>query len=133
MHITAPRLFKLVLAAALTAIVTGCGSEGGSVSARNAATTLKAIEVSSDNAQAAVGTSAQLTATAVYSDGTHQDITSQASWSSSMELAVQVRLDPALADRQLDHLVKVERLVPPLGSSVAFHRCQTCEYPHRRR
>lgn len=83
MQITGLRLFKLVLGVTLTALVAACGSEGTAVPKSTSAATLNAVEVTSDNAQAAVGTTAQLKATALYSDGTHQDVTDQASWSSS--------------------------------------------------
>jgi trimeric autotransporter adhesin len=82
MQITGLRRLELVLAVALIFLLTACSHDGASGSSSTTAT-LKQIEVSSVNAQAAVGTTVQLTATAIYSDGSHKDVTARASWSSS--------------------------------------------------
>jgi hypothetical protein len=68
---------RIVALAALMGLVTGCGGGGSS------AATVESLEVFATNVQGAVGTTTQLTATALYSNGTHQDVTTQASWSSS--------------------------------------------------
>ena len=65
---------------ALCALVTLAGCGGGDSSAP---ATLQSVEVTLAKASVAKGTSSQGTATAVYSDNTHTDVTSQASWSSS--------------------------------------------------
>jgi trimeric autotransporter adhesin len=81
----------MVLLAGVLSVIAGChgsgsstdSNDGGTRTNSNSTVTLESIEVAAVSAQAAVGTSAQLTATAVYSDGTHGDVTAQASWSSS--------------------------------------------------
>ena len=62
---------KVVLLAGLLSVIAGCGSGSSSGSddthtATNGSATLQSIEVSATNTQAALGTSAQLTATAIY-------------------------------------------------------------------
>jgi trimeric autotransporter adhesin len=80
------RAYTYFLLTALSALVAGCGNSGSSTGTSTTpppAATLQSVQVSAQNAQAALGTSAQLTATALFSDGTHQDVTSAATWSSS--------------------------------------------------
>ena len=69
---------KAIFLVTLMGIVAGCNS-----SSTPAPASVQSIQVSAKNAQAALGTSATLSATVLYSDGTHQDVTSQAAWSSS--------------------------------------------------
>ena len=57
------------------ALIAGCGGSSDS--------SLQSLEVSPAKASTAAGTSLQLTATGVFSDGHSQDLTSTASWSSS--------------------------------------------------
>jgi uncharacterized repeat protein (TIGR03803 family) len=68
------RLAWTALLLAFTALV-GCGGGGGA--------SLQSVEVSPAKTSAAAGTSLQLTATGIYSDGHSQDLTASASWSSS--------------------------------------------------
>jgi hypothetical protein len=69
-------------ATALLVVGLGCSlascDEGG-----DSTPGLQSIEVTPPNAQAAAGTSVQLSATGIYSDGSHQDVTSQVLWGSS--------------------------------------------------
>src|SRR5215813_12347736 len=75
----------LGLLVALTACsVSGGGSGSGTVRA------IQSIEITPNNPQVAVGTSAQLTATAILSDGSHQDVTANVAWASSNEHAATV-------------------------------------------
>jgi hypothetical protein len=74
-----------VLLAALIGILAGCG--GGGSGSSSSTVTLQSIDVTAKNAQAALGTGAQLTATAVYSDGTHKDVTTQASGTGNVHVA----------------------------------------------
>jgi hypothetical protein len=60
--------------------LTGCHDVG---SGGVAAPGLASIEITPVSSSLAAGTSVQLTATAVYSDNTHQDVTTQASWAST--------------------------------------------------
>jgi uncharacterized repeat protein (TIGR03803 family) len=65
----------LSLAALVLAAVAGCGGSGSA--------SLQTVEVSPANSTAAAGTSLQLNATAIYSDGHSEDVTAGVSWSSS--------------------------------------------------
>ncbi len=56
---------------------------GGSSHPGTSAPTLQSVQVTPTNPSIAAGTSTQLAATALYSDGSHTDVTTQASWSSS--------------------------------------------------
>jgi 6-phosphogluconolactonase (cycloisomerase 2 family) len=60
--------------------LTGCHDVG---SGGVAAPGLASIEITPASSSVAAGTSVQLTATAVYSDNTHQDVTTQSSWTST--------------------------------------------------
>ena len=73
---------RLVAIAFLTTIfgfLSACGGGGGS----SGPPTLTSIEVSAASGSVALGTTDQLTATGVYSDNSHQTITSSVTWSSS--------------------------------------------------
>ena len=70
--------FGRLVAMGLMALQAACGGSGSGGMA-----TLQSIELTATPTQAAAGTTAQLTATAMYSDGTHQDVTGRATWSSS--------------------------------------------------
>jgi uncharacterized protein YjdB len=59
--------------------------------------TLTSIAVTPVNASVAVGASQQFTATGAYSDGTHQDITSKAHWSSSHAAVATIANAPSVA------------------------------------
>jgi len=81
---------RSITAVILAGMMALSGCHGGSSSAylqpgapTPAAPTLKSIEVSPTNPTVAAGTSVQLAATAIYSDGSHTDVTAQAAWSSS--------------------------------------------------
>ena len=60
----------------------GCSSSSSS-SGANPTVSLKSVEVTPANTHFAAGTSIQLSATAIYSDGTFKDVTGQVTWSSS--------------------------------------------------
>ena len=68
----------------LVGLLAACGG-GGSTSATNPTTgaSLKSVEVTPANTQFAAGTALQLSATAIYSDGTFADVSTQVSWASS--------------------------------------------------
>ena len=65
----------------------GCGGGGGSGEVTtpppNNTPTLQSIEITPSLKQAAAGTTAQFTATGVYTDNSTQDLTTQATWESS--------------------------------------------------
>lgn len=75
------RVFVVVLLV-LTALP-GCGSDGSSSGSNSPQATLQSVEVTPTNASLAAGTAAQLTATAIWSNNQHTDVTSQATWTSS--------------------------------------------------
>ena len=68
----------------LIGLLAACGS-GAGTSPNNITTgaSLKSVEVTPANAHFAAGTTLQMSATAIYSDGTFDDVTSQVSWTSS--------------------------------------------------
>jgi trimeric autotransporter adhesin len=55
--------------------------------------TIESIELSPRDMSVPAGTKIQLTATATYSDGTTQDVTSRATWTSSDPTTVMVNVD----------------------------------------
>ena len=75
------RAFVVVLLV-LTALP-GCGSSGSSSGSGSPQATLQSVEVTPTTSSLAAGTSAQLTATAIWSNNQHTDVTSQATWTSS--------------------------------------------------
>ena len=65
-------------------LLSGCGGGGGGGSAVTPPTrTLSSVQVSPATATVAAGSTAQYTATAIYSDSTKTDVTTQATWSSN--------------------------------------------------
>jgi uncharacterized protein YjdB len=71
-------------ALALLALLTGCGAKGGSGTTKgSSSTTVSSIQVSPSSTAVGIGGVQQFTATSHLSDGTTQDITSTAQWSSS--------------------------------------------------
>ena len=76
---------KSVTAVILLGLValSGCHDDSSQAPAHPAAPTLQSLEVSPTNPTVAASTSVQLAATAIYSDGSHTDVTAQAAWSSS--------------------------------------------------
>jgi trimeric autotransporter adhesin len=68
---------------AVSALVVGIGCLLASCGGAEGAPGLQSIEVTPPSAQVPVGISFQLSATAIYSDGSHQDVTSQAIWGTS--------------------------------------------------
>jgi uncharacterized protein YjdB len=73
----AARFTAALLVVGIGCMLASCGEGGDSTPG------LQSIEVTPPNAQAAAGTSVQLSATGIYSDGTHQDVTSQVLWGTS--------------------------------------------------
>jgi len=75
------RCFPLIV----LAVLVGCG--GGSVTTNTGgshpAVVLQSIRVSMNNPSLPAGATGQLTATGSYSDGSSQDLTTSATWSSS--------------------------------------------------
>ncbi len=67
---------------ATVATTTG-GTASGSTTLTVTAATLVSISVTPSGPRIAVGTTRQLTATGIYSDGSHQDLTDAVTWSSS--------------------------------------------------
>jgi uncharacterized protein YjdB len=76
---------KSVTAVILLGLValSGCHDDSSQAPAHPAAPTLQSLEVSPTNPTVAASTSVQLAVTAIYSDGSHTDVTAQAAWSSS--------------------------------------------------
>ncbi len=74
---------KLLLSVLVLALVTGCS--GGSSSSSTPTVTLLSIAVTPANPSIFAGSTIQLTATGTFSDNTIQDLTAQASWSSSSQ------------------------------------------------
>ncbi len=65
-------------------LLSGCGGGGGGGSTTPPpARTLSTVQVSPATASVAAGSTAQYTATAIYSDATKADVTTQATWSSN--------------------------------------------------
>jgi len=73
-------LFVILTAVIFTAFVQGCGTSG--VNSGTPAT-LVSLSVTPPNSSIAPGTTAQLTATGTYSNGSMQNLTSSATWTSS--------------------------------------------------
>jgi 6-phosphogluconolactonase (cycloisomerase 2 family)/uncharacterized protein YjdB len=73
-----------VLLLGITAFIAGCGGGGGGGSPPPPTPTLSSISLSSTSATVSVGSTAQFTATGVYSDGSKQTLTS-ATWSSASQ------------------------------------------------
>ncbi|MGN6453430.1 MAG: Ig-like domain-containing protein, partial [Steroidobacteraceae bacterium] len=72
------------LAVGLLAVLAACsGGGGGTGQSATAPATMQSIEVTPNSAHVAAGTTAQFTATAIFSDSTHRDITSKVAWASS--------------------------------------------------
>jgi hypothetical protein len=72
----AARVTAAVLVAGIGCLLASCGGAEG-------APGLQSIEVTPPNAQAAAGMGFQLSATGIYSDGSHQDVTNQVIWGTS--------------------------------------------------
>jgi len=72
----AARVAATVLVAGIGCLLASCGGAEG-------APGLQSIEVTPPNAQAALGMGFQLSATGIYSDGSHQDVTNQVIWGTS--------------------------------------------------
>ena len=62
-------------------VLSGCRDDSSAATPR-----LESIEITPTNPSLAAGTTMQLTATAIYSDSSHADVTTQVSWSSSNPL-----------------------------------------------
>src|SRR5262245_41256870 len=73
------RCLTLGMFAALAA----CSGGGGGGGSATTGATIQSIEVTPNSPHLAAGTTAQLTATAIFSDSTHRDITSRVAWASS--------------------------------------------------
>lgn len=71
---------SLAILVALSFSLTGCGGSSASQTTPPANKTLSSISVSPSNPTVALGSTAQFSATGVYSDGTKQDITSSVTW-----------------------------------------------------
>jgi len=72
-----PRLLVALVLLGLMAM-SGCHSDGSSGSPQ-----LQSLQVTPTNPSVAKGTSAQLTATGIYSDNSHADLTAQVTWATS--------------------------------------------------
>ncbi|HTT02415.1 MAG TPA: Ig-like domain-containing protein, partial [Steroidobacteraceae bacterium] len=77
-HLAARALF-----ASIFITLASCGGGGGSGSSTPPAPTLQSVDVSPTNPSTAAGDTQQFSATGMYSDGSHKDVTSQVTWSSS--------------------------------------------------
>jgi hypothetical protein len=119
---------KWVLLVGVLSVIAGChGSGSGSASNdsgtktnTNSTVTLESIEVTAVSAQAAVGTNAQLTATAVYGDGTHADVTAQASWSSSNPAIVATNSTPGAVSSVSSGTATISAAFQGLSGSMQF-------------
>ena len=74
---------KLLLSVLVFALMTGCS--GGSSDSSTPTVTLRSLAVTPANPSIFAGSTIQLTATGTFSDNTIQDLTAQASWSSSSQ------------------------------------------------
>ena len=88
----AARFAASVIVLGLLGPLAGCGNDrrgGGDTAAApptttaTATATLRSVEVTPTNAQAAAGTTVQFTATGVYTDNSTRDLTGQVTWASS--------------------------------------------------
>jgi hypothetical protein len=77
------RIARFAASIASLAVLLALVGLGGCSSAGSGTPGLQSVEVTPPNSHAAAGTSEQLAATAVYSDGSHQDVTMLVTWSSS--------------------------------------------------
>jgi trimeric autotransporter adhesin len=78
-------LLQLGIGSALLGLLISCGGGGGSSSA-----VLQSIEITPAAGSLAAGTTSQLMATGIYSDGGHRDVTYDAAWSSSSSAVANV-------------------------------------------
>lgn len=94
----AVRLAASVIVLGLLGSSAGCGNDrrgsGDAATAPPSTTvTLRSVEVTPTNAQAATGTSVQFTATGIYTDNSTRDLTSQVTWTSSASTVAAVSND----------------------------------------
>ena len=88
-----------VVVLGLLGSLAGCGGGGGGSEAATPPSnttptpTLQSIEVTPSIPQAAAGTTAQFSATGIYTDGTHKDMTAEVTWSSSNTAAATISND----------------------------------------
>ena len=119
---------KWILLAGVLSVIAGCHGSGSSSASNDSGTktntnstvTLESVEVAAASAQAAIGTSAQLTATAVYSDGTHGDVTAQASWSSSNPAIVATNSTPGAVSSLVSGTATISAAFQGLSGSMQF-------------
>lgn len=91
-------VWRLMLITLGVGLLAACGGGSGpSVEASNPSVSLKSVEVTPVNSQLAAGTSVQMSATAIYSDGTFADVTGKVSWTSSNTAVASVSATQGLA------------------------------------
>jgi len=76
---------KLLLPVLVLALMTGCSGGSSDSSSSTSTVTLLSLAVTPANPTIFAGSTIQLTATGTFSDNTVQDLTAQASWSSSSQ------------------------------------------------
>jgi uncharacterized repeat protein (TIGR03803 family) len=76
--LSAPRFIATFLLLLGLVTLSGCHGDGSSISPQ-----LLSLQVTPTNPSVAAGTSVQLTATGIYSDNSHADVTTQVSWTTS--------------------------------------------------
>ena len=79
-------IIALIVLGLLT--LSGCDGNHSSYGTDSSTPTLQSIQISPTNPNFAAGTSVQLAATALYSDNSHTDVTTQVLWSSSVATIV---------------------------------------------
>jgi uncharacterized protein YjdB len=83
------RIATHLLLLSCLALLGGCGGGGSSSGSKNVRTITK-ISISPQNPTLAKGNTLQLTATAIYSDATHQDVTTSVAWKTNQAAVVAV-------------------------------------------
>lgn len=126
-----PAAVILVAALALSAC-SGSPSPSSSPSPSPAPKTLQSIEITPGTTSAAAGTTTQLSATGIYSDSSHQDITSQVTWSSSSRATaiLDVGRVTACRRRRIRNLARDHRdLIQRMEQAGLLEPLPTCEDP----
>lgn len=100
-----------------TATVTAAvGGASATATVTVGSATLKSIQISPASLTLPIGTSGQLTATGVYTDGTSLDLTAQVAWTSNAALVASVGAAPPSSGLVTAHLLGAATITATLGA-----------------
>jgi Big-like domain-containing protein len=106
-------MLRLALGLVFVGLLYSCGGSGSNA-------TLQSIEITPGSAKAAAGTSTQLTATGIFSDGTHENLTYQVTWSSSNSAVANVTAG-GVANAVAQGSTKVSATMGTVTGSAAYN------------